>query len=577
MYARTAQRHIQLINPTADERWMQAVCLALFAGSFYMTAYLAYTATYGLASFLISLSLLAAVYPAPTRAHNSTAPHLPNRTEFMRTALATIFLCMAIATRLSVLGAAPALVFYLIMRSRARWRTAGVIALSALAATMILIGPFLWLSAPQMLYDIFGFHTDRILSVQRQLSKMGGVVQRTASTYAAPLLILLCGFLTWVRNAMRQRQWPPLWSRYLFEVTLVGMTLGMLLLHLLPRTTDDYYNTLLGPLWAILGAALLARFRHGLARAGYRTTWATLLAALAVALNGVMHAQTTMRADLVQFPPQDQIEIVRAAADFLGDAGLANKTLLTLNTHLALEAHMNVPSGYEMSIFAYRPTWSNEQAQRYKAVNNEIFIRDLAAGADAMAITDFDLERFYGERQRIFETMWRHYRFAKIVPGFDPMRRNLYIYLAPRFTPLTPQFPLEVELANGVTALGYDLDKPAYLPGEKLYLGLYWQAPAAALKPYTVFVHIVDSQGRLATNWDTPPCSTTCPTDTWQPHEFLRDPYQIQLPTDWDSGIYTLMTGMYDSATGVPVAVPANAPQSEGQRLILGQFQVLPR
>ncbi|MEZ4659888.1 MAG: hypothetical protein R2911_20225 [Caldilineaceae bacterium] len=577
LYARTAQRHIQTVYPTANSRWVNVVCLALFASSFYTTAYLSYTATYGLASLWLSLSLLFALPPISTSQGASTTLNPRERSAFIRAALATTFLCMAIATRLSVLGAAPALALYLIMRSRARWRPVGVIALSALAATLILIGPFLWLSAPQMLYDIFGFHTDRILSAQRQLTKMGGVLQRTASTYAAPLLILLLGLLGLMRNAIRQRQWPPLFSRYLFEVMLVGMTLGMLLLHLLPRTTDDYYNTLLGPLWAVLGASLLARFAHVLTAAGYRKIWGLLLAMLAVVLNGVMHAHTTIRADLVQFPPQNQIAIVKAAADFLRDAGLENKTLLTLNTHLALEANMTVPSGYEMSIFSYRPTWSNEQAQRYKAVNNEILIRDLAAGAAAMAITDFDLERFYGERQRIFEAMWRHYRFAKIVPGFDPMRRNLYIYLAPRFTPLTPQFPLAVELANGVTLLGYDLDKSAYLPGEKLYLGLYWQAPESALKPYTVFVHIVDSQGRLATNWDTPPCSTTCPTDTWLPHENLRDPYQILLPADWDPGVYTLMIGMYDSATGVAVALPANAPQSEGQRLILGQFQVLPR
>ena len=576
LYARIAQRHIQTIYPTANGHWVPIFCLALFASSFYMTAFLAYTATYGLASFLLSLALLCALKSAPSTATLPLSPSRPQRQEFVGAALATAFLCMAIATRLSVVGAAPALAFYLIMRSQTRLRMVGVVAASALVATLLLIGPFLWFSAAQMLYDIFGFHTDRILSVQRQFAKMAGVLQRTAGTYAAPLLLLLLGLLGLLRNAIRQRRWPPLVSRYLFETTLVGMTLGMLLLHLMPRTTDDYYNTLLGPIWAVLGTVLWARFGRSFAASAQRTALVILLAVLTILLNGVMHARTTLRADLVQFPPQDQIEIVKSAAQFLRDAGLENKTLLTLNTHLALEAHMNVPSGYEMSIFSYRPTWSNEQAERYKAINNELFIRDLTTGADAMAVTDFDLERFYGERQRIFEAMWQHYRFAKIVPGFDPMRRNLYIYLAPRFTAPTPQFPLSVELANGVTLLGYDVDKPAYLPGETLYLGIYWQAPELTLKPYTVFVHIVDSQGRLAANWDNPPCSTTCPTDTWLPHEVLRDPYRIPLPADWEPGLYTLMTGMYDSATGADVALPPTAPQSEGQRLILGQIQVLP-
>lgn len=576
--ARVAQHHVATFSTANVSRWAGLTSLLLLASSFYMMAYLSYTATYALASFFMLLALLAATGHRPPGA--SIPPHkkhLFSRYENRRAALAVLFICMAVATRLSVLGAVPSLLFYLVWRSQQRARASLVVALAVLVATLILVGPFLWLSGPQMIYDIFGFHTDRILSFQRQLTKMASVLQRTASTYAAPLLLIGFGFILTCVRSLGRRQWPPLLQRYLFETTLAGMALGMLILHLVPRTTDDYYNTILGPLLAILGASVLVRIWHALRAAGYGAPWGALLTALVVVLNGALHAQTLIKAELVPFPLHNQIAVIESAADFLKHEGLEGKTLLTLNTHLALEANMNVPSGYEMSIFSYRPTWSNEQALRYKAINNEILIRDLGAGAAAMAITDFDLERFYGERQRIFEAMWRHFRFAKIIPGFDPMRRNLYIYLAPRFTAPPPQTSLSVELSNGIKLLGYDLDVPTYQPGDTLYLGIYWQAPEAMLARYTIFVHIVDSQGRLAASWDNPPCSTTCPTDTWLPHEILRDPYQIPLPADWQPGIYTLMTGMYHSETGEPITLPPTAPQAEGQRIILGQIQVLPR
>ena len=42
-------------------------------------------------------------------------------------------------------------------------------------------------------------------------------------------------------------------TRYGFELTLVSMGLGLLVIHLIPRTTASYYNTLQMPLLSVLG------------------------------------------------------------------------------------------------------------------------------------------------------------------------------------------------------------------------------------------------------------------------------------------------------------------------------------
>ncbi len=125
-------------------------CLALLATAFFAVGQYTYTATYAFTAFLLA----AALYIA-----------LSERPEAQRNSLAACLLALAVCVRLSTVVALPVFFAYLVLTSRARWRALlwGLLT-SSITFGLILI-PFWLLDARLMLYDIFGFHTDRLLRV----------------------------------------------------------------------------------------------------------------------------------------------------------------------------------------------------------------------------------------------------------------------------------------------------------------------------------------------------------------------------------------------------------------------------
>ncbi|MBV7332735.1 hypothetical protein KFU94_31795, partial [Chloroflexi bacterium TSY] len=582
-------------------------CLLIFFTSLYAIAYYSFTATYALAAFFMTSSLFVLTYVGPTKMMPAEG-RLDEaiRAEVVRNVAVTVLVSLAMATRLSILAAIPPLAFYLILTSRQRLKAALWICGALIISWLIFFGPFWLLSEGRMEYDIFGFHTDRILSMKRQFYKMLRVLRESAVFYMVPLLLFLTGSLyrsiynhsRSVRfgpvrqvseradDSLRQSDQNNLTAQELthspeipyqqngFELLLVAMTLALLVLHFIPRTTASYYNALQLPLISILGAIGLAHIAQYVPRYRSKKGFVCLLGSVTI-LHFLINTGVLFYFELVRFPPENQIATVQEAASFLRTIDQPDGQLLTLNTHLALEAGMNVPHGYEMSIFSYRPDWDAERALAHNAVNNERLIQDLEQGADAVALTDFDLERFYGERQRIFDTLNQHYRRVKTQPGFDPFYNDLHIFLPPQFSPSEPSVNMEIAFEWGIKLLGYDLDPVSLQPGDRVYLGLYWQAPTLPLTTdYTVFVHVLDASGNMATSWDNPPCHSTCPTRSWRPNEMIRDEYIITLPNELAAGEYTVRIGMYDSRTVELLPILSESENVVENRLQLTKFQV---
>src|SRR5678809_709449 len=99
-------------------------------------------------------------------------------------------------------------------------------------------------------------------------------------------------------------------------------------------------------------------------------------------------------------------------------------------------------------------------------------------------------------------------------------------------------------------------------------VALYWRATEQPTRPYTVFVQLLDVGGVRAAGWDNPPCRGTCPTTRWQAGEYLRDEYSVDL-TGLAPGSYTLHVGLYDSESGVRLAVVNAAGLPVGDDLTL--------
>jgi hypothetical protein len=96
---------------------------------------------------------------------------------------------------------------------------------------------------------------------------------------------------------------------------------------------------------------------------------------------------------------------------------------------------------------------------------------------------------------------------------------------------------------------------PVLASGDKLHLSLYWQSNGPTAIPYTVFTHLVGSDGQLYGQWDNQPVRGTYPTTDWLPGESVVDQYEIPVSPDAPAGDYHLLVGLYDAATGTRLPV----------------------
>jgi hypothetical protein len=106
-------------------------------------------------------------------------------------------------------------------------------------------------------------------------------------------------------------------------------------------------------------------------------------------------------------------------------------------------------------------------------------------------------------------------------------------------------------LGSKIRLVGHRLETDEYAPGESLQLALYWQASSWPDRGYTVFVHIVDSSGKIAAQWDSQPRENNFPTTVWPVGEIIEDIHTIPLPPDMPPDEYQILVGMYDWQTGI--------------------------
>ncbi len=83
-----------------------------------------------------------------------------------------------------------------------------------------------------------------------------------------------------------------------------------------------------------------------------------------------------------------------------------------------------------------------------------------------------------------------------------------------------------------------------------LQVTLWWEALAPLERDYTVFVHLVDGEGRLVGTGDGPPLEGGFPTRMWRSGDSVTDEHIIPFPPDLPSGVHTIQVGWYDPATG---------------------------
>jgi len=110
--------------------------------------------------------------------------------------------------------------------------------------------------------------------------------------------------------------------------------------------------------------------------------------------------------------------------------------------------------------------------------------------------------------------------------------------------------PLAVDLAGQVELVGYDVPADTVAPGGTIRLTLYWRAQFEMDQDYTVFVHLVGSDGAIGGQHDGQPVDGTYRTSLWLTGEVVADLHEIAIHPDAPPGEYWIEVGMYVADTG---------------------------
>jgi hypothetical protein len=137
-----------------------------------------------------------------------------------------------------------------------------------------------------------------------------------------------------------------------------------------------------------------------------------------------------------------------------------------------------------------------------------------------------------------------------------------------------PEQALSFSLGNEVTLWGYDLEVADGRPGGAVQVALYWRAEREIEEDYTVFVHLVDADGRMWGQQDNEPEGGFYRTSFWDQGEVVRDEYQFTISEDAPLGEYQIEVGMYVLASGLRLPVIDEEGQTVGDRIPLDAVTV---
>lgn len=116
-------------------------------------------------------------------------------------------------------------------------------------------------------------------------------------------------------------------------------------------------------------------------------------------------------------------------------------------------------------------------------------------------------------------------------------------------------FAVRQELGELGILTGYTLADAAPSRDIPLEVTLVWQAgPAGTVWSYTVFVQLLDAQGRLIAQSDTLPAAGLRPTSGWRSGEFIVDRHRLRFNALAQAGPVRLIVGMYDAHSGERLA-----------------------
>lgn len=120
---------------------------------------------------------------------------------------------------------------------------------------------------------------------------------------------------------------------------------------------------------------------------------------------------------------------------------------------------------------------------------------------------------------------------------------------APQRTFTVPSTDIEINARLGqvATLVGANVspEDVDLTPGAVLKVTLLWRAEAETATSFRVFLHLVDSEGKLVAQSDGVPDNWTRPTTGWVSGEVITDARDLTIPEDAEAGSYRVVAGLY--------------------------------
>jgi hypothetical protein len=187
-----------------------------------------------------------------------------------------------------------------------------------------------------------------------------------------------------------------------------------------------------------------------------------------------------------------------------------------------------------------------------------------------------ELEQIAAQHQRVFALYWatgesdperivERWLEANAYKAADTWYGDVRMvtYAVPEAETVEMDHPLEqVHLGEAIALRGYTLTPEAVQCGDILQVTLFWEALDVPPGRYKVFLHLVDDQGQIVSQYDGEPGHGLNLTTQWRPERgTFPDRYGVSVPARLAPGTYRLLVGMYDvsGAPRLPVSV-AGAP-----------------
>lgn len=132
------------------------------------------------------------------------------------------------------------------------------------------------------------------------------------------------------------------------------------------------------------------------------------------------------------------------------------------------------------------------------------------------------------------------------------------------------------QFGDAIVLLGYSITNPNVNVCKNIETTIYWKSNKAIEKDYTVFMHLVDSSGKVVAQLDTQPRNGAYPTSIWDAGEVMSDIYTLALSCSIAPGDYRIELGMYEYPSLARLGVTRNGTDMGDHIILDPPIKVMP-